>query len=104
MNGLGCLAIGQVVKCASPDPVFTGHSPVSHAASPCCKWNGSLKLHVAPRNTIEASCHEGKIGLLIVTPASRRTDVTMQIAFNETADTRHATETQQRKHVQVSTD
>jgi hypothetical protein len=44
---------------------------------PQAKWNVRFKLN-APRNTtIEASCQEGKLEYLVVTPLSRRTDVTV---------------------------
>ena len=41
------------------------------------RWNVRFKLH-APRNTtIEASCQNGTLEYLVVTPDERRADVTV---------------------------
>jgi hypothetical protein len=46
-------------------------------AFPAQQWNVRFKMH-APRNTvIEASCQQGKLGYLIVTPPERKADVTV---------------------------
>ena len=46
-------------------------------AFPTDRWNVRFKLH-APRNTtVEASCQDGKLEHLVVTPPSRRKDVTV---------------------------
>ena len=46
-------------------------------AFPAKMWNVRFKLH-APRNTtIEASCQQGKLEYLTVTPPERKADVTV---------------------------
>ena len=46
-------------------------------AWPSAMWNVRFKMH-APRNTtIEASCQDGKLGHLAVTPPERKADITL---------------------------
>ena len=47
------------------------------ATFPTDRWNVRFKMHAPLNTTIEASCQQGKLEYLIVTPPERKADITV---------------------------
>jgi hypothetical protein len=45
------------------------------------EWDADFKLHAAGNTTVEATCTQGKLTNLVVTPASRRKDVVFSQSY-----------------------